>query len=490
MSGQHQQRSSSRNRNEQLPPPVSSYPPAPSPPRAPAATYQPATSVPSETDPLAYDTSPNLHHGGFTAQDFAQQGGYNGQQGSARQQHPAVRTGDEAYTAISLGEAGGFETIHGGAGAGTGRAGSLDLSEQYSLQDGDFSSQSGGGVPRTSLSTHNSRTQLRPLGVGSSLPPGAGDPEKSAYGAGAGAGMNVRLPPQEAKQSARAERMYGSANEKSAPGSGYSTPRGTSHERGQSRGGGLGKWSGPGAANSPYGPLGDSNGSTPAYGSASSSTTNLQFAEGDFIPPSGNWFSRAFFAILNSHYIVRWIIYIIPILAILWVPAIVQLTAKPNATIWTVPLLWWSIWLTVVWCGWWGAALVARLGPALLTRTIGIIAPELKHYIAYVKAVKFYAGAAGWALANWISFLPLINARKTGTGSNNTLNLITKGLFGIFLVLMILLGEKLIIQVIAHNFHKRSYEDRILEQKFQINSLVSLYLKCACVSLPLSSPST
>ncbi len=29
----------------------------------------------------------------------------------------------------------------------------------------------------------------------------------------------------------------------------------------------------------------------------------------------------------------------------------------------------------------------------------------------------------------------------------------------------------------AHNFHKKSYEDRIVEQKFQINALVSLYLK-------------
>lgn len=45
----------------------------------------------------------------------------------------------------------------------------------------------------------------------------------------------------------------------------------------------------------------------------------------------------------------------------------------------------------------------ARLGPAVLTRTIGVVAPELKHYIAYVKAVKFYAGAAGWALGALLS---------------------------------------------------------------------------------------
>jgi hypothetical protein len=52
-------------------------------------------------------------------------------------------------------------------------------------------------------------------------------------------------------------------------------------------------------------------------------------------------------------------IYIIPVLALLWIPAIVQLTSKGGASVWGVKLIWWSIWLTVVWCGWWGAALGA-----------------------------------------------------------------------------------------------------------------------------------
>ncbi|GAA5988936.1 hypothetical protein JCM11641_002920 [Rhodosporidiobolus odoratus] len=451
-----QSRSSSRPRAGQptvaSPVPLS-YPPAPSPPRQLA--YSPAQ--PSETDPLAYDTSPNLtqHGNGFTAHDFASYARDHGAAGGHT-------NGDEAYTAISLGEPGAYESIHPagitGHTAHGGRAGSLDLSEA-----GDLS----GSAPRTSLSTHNSRTALRPLaasGNGHPLPAGAGgDPEKQG---------SVRMV--EPTQSQRAEKMYG--NEKGGYGSGSSTPRGRSHDRGASRGGGLGQWSGPAGTNSPYGRISDTGDPNSGWNSAASSNPNLQFAEGDFIQPSSNWFSRTVFAIYNSHYIVRWVIYIVPILAILWIPAIVQLTVKPKATVWTVPLLYWSIWLTVVWCGWWGAALVARLGPTVLNKTIGILAPELRHYIAYVKAVQFFAGAAGWALANWISFLPLIRRHSEASSSNNTLYLITQGLFGIFLILIILLVEKLIIQIIAHNFHKKSYEDRILEQKFQIQCLVSLYL--------------
>jgi hypothetical protein len=104
-----------------------------------------------------------------------------------------------------------------------------------------------------------------------------------------------------------------------------------------------------------------------------------------------------------------------------------------------------------------------------------------------------------WSLALWISFQPYVRIisvtigrsltlclynslilsqgpadRSTGTGL--TLSQITKGLFAIWLCSIILLVEKFIIQIIAYNFHKTSYADRIAENKFAIRSLVTLYL--------------
>lgn len=73
--------------------------------------------------------------------------------------------------------------------------------------------------------------------------------------------------------------------------------------------------------------------------------------------PSSNAFSRFVWKIFDSSFIVRWIIYIVPVLGLLWIPGIIGLTAAPNAKVWTVPLLWWSVWLSVVWGGWWAAAL-------------------------------------------------------------------------------------------------------------------------------------
>ena len=57
-----------------------------------------------------------------------------------------------------------------------------------------------------------------------------------------------------------------------------------------------------------------------------------------------------------------------------------------------------------------------------------------------------------------------------------TLSQITKGLFAIFLCSIILLVEKFIIQVVAYNFHKTSYADRIASNKFAVKGLVQLYL--------------
>lgn len=84
-----------------------------------------------------------------------------------------------------------------------------------------------------------------------------------------------------------------------------------------------------------------------------------------------------------------------------------------------------------------------------------------------------------WTLAMWISFQPLIQ-RQAGPNASDatisTLSQITKGLFAIWICAIILLVEKLVIQVVAYNFHKTSYADRIAENKFAVRSLVTLYL--------------
>lgn len=307
-------RSTSLSRSQ---PPSSQPPPVPSgyPPVATGAShYPPAAELhPSERDPLAVDNSPNLQSSATlppgAAYDFGDP--------------------DAAYTAVNLNPIGlghddddeqarYFHSVHA-------RDQSLDLVDSYHNQ------------PRTSLSTHNSRTQLRTVGGNSShgggiLPTGIdGDFEKHFDSRPIHPGASVQMgSPNPNQQSARAEKMYGSGEKGSPTASGYNSPRnGHGHGRGGSRAG-LGQWSSPGGGNSPYGKLGGNDES--GFNSAASSNPNLQFAEGefsiflsqllpflypelivrtppatgDFIGPSKNWFSRAFYAVYNSSFIVRW----------------------------------------------------------------------------------------------------------------------------------------------------------------------------------------
>jgi hypothetical protein len=52
--------------------------------------------------------------------------------------------------------------------------------------------------------------------------------------------------------------------------------------------------------------------------------------------------------LLNHSILTRWLILVLPITALLWIPGIVGVTAAPNARVWDVKLLYWSIYLTVL----------------------------------------------------------------------------------------------------------------------------------------------
>ena len=89
------------------------------------------------------------------------------------------------------------------------------------------------------------------------------------------------------------------------------------------------------------------------YNPAKASVENLRFAEGDVgtnpvcsacqaSPPSQVLilqFSKFYYWCLNRSIIFRWALYIVPVLALLWIPGIVQESAAPNAQVWGVPLV-------------------------------------------------------------------------------------------------------------------------------------------------------
>lgn len=85
------------------------------------------------------------------------------------------------------------------------------------------------------------------------------------------------------------------------------TSKGNKHNGGNLNSGGS----------SPYGPLG---------GLASKSDPALQFAEGDYAKSK---FARFWLMILSKNIVIRWLCFIVPVLALLWIPG--EYSVSPNA---------------------------------------------------------------------------------------------------------------------------------------------------------------
>jgi small-conductance mechanosensitive channel len=210
------------------------------------------------------------------------------------------------------------------------------------------------------------------------------------------------------------------------------------------------------------------------FDSRHASEAHLAFADGD-IPKDR--ISRFYNYLLNVSIVTRWIVFIIPVLALLWIPGILNLTTFPNAKLWGIKLLWWSIWFSIVWGGWWAALAASRILPPLARKTVGLVAVGTRRYIDWLEVLHRYVAFTAWSLAMWITFQPLIDNRQGDTSdrSRNIVDLIAKLLFALFLDAALLLFEKFSIQWIAGKFHERSYAERIADQKFAVRALVVLY---------------
>ncbi|ELU42471.1 serine/threonine protein kinase [Rhizoctonia solani AG-1 IA] len=220
------------------------------------------------------------------------------------------------------------------------------------------------------------------------------------------------------------------------------------------------------------------------FDTRNASQAHLQFAEGD-IPK--NRLVRFYTYLLNLSIVTRWFLYIVPVVGLLWIPGILQITTFHTAHIWGVYLKWWSIWFTVCWVGWWAALAVAMAMPVVLRNTLGVVAVGLRRYIEWLTALQRYIAFFAWTLAQWIAFTQLIVQNQPDLDPNDpgavarqadnagNLQLIQKILFGLMLCAAILLGEKFAIQWIAYKFHERSYAERIAAQKIQTGCLTTLY---------------
>ncbi|KAI0675104.1 Mechanosensitive ion channel-domain-containing protein [Trametes maxima] len=205
------------------------------------------------------------------------------------------------------------------------------------------------------------------------------------------------------------------------------------------------------------------------FDSRNASEAHLAFADGDL--------AKLYNYLLNVSIVTRWFLFIVPVLAILWIPGILGFTKFPDTRIWGIKLLWWSIWLSLAWVGWWVGLAAFMILPPVLRNTIGIVIVNARKYIEWLDVLHRYATFASWSILIFIGQQGLLKSRQETDSQNakDSINTMGKLLFALMLSACVLFGEKLAIQFIAGKFHERSYADRIADQKFAVRVLVTLY---------------
>ncbi|KAF2187034.1 mechanosensitive ion channel-like protein family [Zopfia rhizophila CBS 207.26] len=188
-------------------------------------------------------------------------------------------------------------------------------------------------------------------------------------------------------------------------------------------------------------------------------------------------FSKFFKKVHNSSFIVRYFIYITPVVLIILIPLLLGALLFKDAHVGDVKLIWFCIWLEIVWLTLWAGRILAKCLPWPIGLISSLFTNNSKKWRDMGKQLELPATLFFWWLAIEISFLPTmknhhIDGDKTTRNWQKTTN---KVFVAIFVGMVLNFVEKIIIQLIAISFHLRTYADRIELNKFQIGSLAKLY---------------
>ena len=196
--------------------------------------------------------------------------------------------------------------------------------------------------------------------------------------------------------------------------------------------------------------------------------------------PSTN-IAKFFRKLHESSVLIRYFMYIIPVAILLLVPLLVGAVAYGSGpdkrNIGGVDLLWFSIWLEVVWLTLWAGRIASKMIPWPVGLFSSIFTDNGKKWRDLAKQIEIPLTLFFWALATEISFIRIMSSHQVPdyTGDFAWIGIINKVIISALVLASLNLVEKFLLQLIAINFHLRTYADRLESNSFQIASLVKLY---------------
>lgn len=128
--------------------------------------------------------------------------------------------------------------------------------------------------------------------------------------------------------------------------------------------------------------------------------------------------------------------------------------------------------LEIVWCSLWVSKLFAKALPKIFQTLVGVISSGVKKYSLVLKALELPLSFVGWAVASLCSFLPLMTKVRIEKPWQTVMN---KVLISCLVSSLLWLAEKLLIQIVSVDYHRRQFAQRIKTNKEKVKFLSQLY---------------
>ncbi|ORY14304.1 Mechanosensitive ion channel-domain-containing protein [Clohesyomyces aquaticus] len=181
--------------------------------------------------------------------------------------------------------------------------------------------------------------------------------------------------------------------------------------------------------------------------------------------------------ILNFSIVTRYMIYVAPLAIILAIPIILSETildakdanGRPKHTIGGAneKLFW--IWIEIVWLSLWACKVVAHFLPNIFEFLVGVVSPGVRKYALLLRAIEKPLSIVFWMIVTQVTFPTLV---KTPRGWRDTM---TSVLRAALISSCIILGERVLIQLISISYHRKQFDAKIKDSKRNIYLLGQLY---------------
>jgi small-conductance mechanosensitive channel len=189
---------------------------------------------------------------------------------------------------------------------------------------------------------------------------------------------------------------------------------------------------------------------------------------------------KLYTAVFNFSIITRYFLYVLPLALAIAVPIVIGATFAKRATIGGVRIVWFFTWVEILWISLWVSKLTAQFLPYVFQFLCGIVSAGTRKYSLILTALEIPLSLVGWALTALTTFVPLMCLNPDQRSHNDTglkywEGIVKDILFAAFFSTLILLAEKLLVQLISISYHRKQFDQKIKESKRSIYLLSLLY---------------